>query len=492
MDLRIENIAVNDSFVMIALNGYTPAPAELTVYMPVYGASDAPVLHKSVVTSGSKQIDLPRVQNGRDLLFGRFEMVMNGGIIPGKQYVEDILDAARTYPYPPADTKKGCQISDAEDAKILGVKHSALNVNEGDFLLPEPEEGNTIEYTWNGKTYFFNKRQVEKQDARIRNLSDIGVIITLILLNSPHWEQKIKPEFWQVIRHPDYTDDDSEALISAFNLRTPEGVDYYSAFIAFLTDRYTREDGRYGKAYGMIVGNEVNSGYVWCNAGLQNVTDYSTEYASAVRLTWQTAASIYANMRVYLSFDHFWTDSNFGGNAPLKYYGTKPVLEVLNTVLSSEGQVPWNIAFHPYPQDLNFPDFWNDTDATPDDDARIITFKNLEVLARFTYEPAYLYRGARRRIILSEQGFNSHWTPESEVLQACAYGRAYRKVMSIPEIDSFILHAHRDNWHEFGLNLGLWRRKKDCGEMDAPKPMYYVFKAIDKKDEKGVYHWERY
>ncbi|MCQ2430619.1 MAG: DUF5722 domain-containing protein, partial [Clostridia bacterium] len=69
---------------------------------------------------------------------------------------------------------------------------------------------------------------------------------------------------------------------------------------------------------------------------------------------------------------------------------------------------------------------------------------------------------------------------------------AYRKVMSIPEIDSFILHAHRDNWHEFGLNLGLWRRKKDCGEMDAPKPMYYVFKAIDKKDEKGVYHWERY
>ena len=45
---------------------------------------------------------------------------------------------------------------------------------------------------------------------------------------------------------------------------------------------------------------------------------------------------------------------------------------------------------------------------------------------------------------------------------------------------------------EFGLNLGLWRRKKDEAGMDAPKPMYYVFKAIDQKDEKGVYHWERY
>jgi hypothetical protein len=45
---------------------------------------------------------------------------------------------------------------------------------------------------------------------------------------------------------------------------------------------------------------------------------------------------------------------------------------------------------------------------------------------------------------------------------------------------------------EFGLNLGLLRREKDTNEIDGPKPIYYVFKAIDKKDEKGVYHWERY
>ncbi|MCQ2429533.1 MAG: DUF5722 domain-containing protein, partial [Clostridia bacterium] len=440
MELHVINIAADRHFITITLDGYTPAPAVLTAYLPVFGA-DAPVLHRSVVTAGSKLINLARVCDGQDLLTCRFVLTVDGEPVPGVRYVEDVCDPMRAFPYPEADTKKGCQISDAEDAKILGVKHSALNVNEGDFLLLEPEEGNTIEYVYNGRTFYFNKHMVEREDARIKNLSDIGVIITLILLNSPHWETKIKPEFWQIIRHPAYTDDDSEALISAFNLRTPEGVAYYSAFIAFLTDRYTREDGCFGKAYGMIVGNEVNSGYVWCNAGLQNVVDYSTEYASAVRLTWQVAASVYANMRIYLSFDHFWTDSNFGGNAPLKYYGTRPVLETLNAVLTSEGQVPWNIAFHPYPQDLNFPDFWNDTDATPDDDAKIITFKNLEVLARFTYEPAYLYRGARRRIILSEQGFNSHWTMESEVLQACAYGRAYRKVMSIPEIDSFILHA---------------------------------------------------
>ena len=78
------------------------------------------------------------------------------------------------------------------------------------------------------------------------------------------------------------------------------------------------------------------------------------------------------------------------------------------------------------------------------------------------------------------------------MLQATAYGRAYRAVMEIPEIDSFILHAHCDNKHEFGLNLGIWRRNKDKDGMDAPKPIYHVFKAIDKRDETGKWHWERY
>ena len=64
--------------------------------------------------------------------------------------------------------------------------------------------------------------------------------------------------------------------------------------------------------------------------------------------------------------------------------------------------------------------------------------------------------------------------------------------MEIPEIDSFILHAHADNRYEFGLNLGLWRRKKDGPELDAPKPIYDVFRMIDQKDESGKYHWERY
>ncbi|MBO5076922.1 MAG: hypothetical protein J5584_04925 [Clostridia bacterium] len=462
-----------------------------------YPSMDAAVLRRfdgvfSIVDEAGREcVYLPRFVDGYDTAVCRFRLFARGAQAEGPAFAEELKDPLRNFPYPAADTKKGLQIADIKDAIELGVRHAALNVSQGDLLELAPDGDNTLEFPLDGRTYYFNRKNVEACDAKFKELTDAGIIITLILLNSPKWTRKVPDALWKLICHPDYAEG-SDALISEFNITTPEAVGYYRAFVAFLADRYARADGQYGRAVGMIVGNEVNSGWIWCNAGVKGPERYSEEYADIVRLTWQTAAAYYSGIRVYLSFDHFWTGDAAGGKAPDHYFGAKAVLDTLNKRLTKEGNVPWNIAHHPYPEDLNYPDFWNDKTAPDSPDAPIITFKNLQVLAEFTYEPAFLYRGRRRRIILSEQGFNSHWTPESEVLQAMAYGLAYKKVMSIPEIDSFILHAHHDNLHEFGLNLGLWRRSEDGSRMVAPKPIYYVFKAIDKKDERGVYHWERY
>jgi len=406
----------------------------------------------------------------------------------GIQYVEHITSSLETYDYPTCDSKKGLQVVMVEDAIELGVKHAALNVNLCDFMMSEPDGDNTINFRFNGEYYYIRKRVVERNDAKVKELTDAGIIITFICLNSRSWNTRAPDDFWAEMKHPDFAED---GTISAFNVMTEKGCRYYMAFIAFLTERYTRPDKKYGASVGLVVGNEVNSGYWWCNAGLKTIEEYTYEYTTQLRLAWQVTLRYYKNMRIYISLDHFWTGANFDAD-PKKYYGSKFVLENINGYCLSEGNIGWNIAHHPYPEDLNYPDFWNDKTATNDPDTYRITFKNLEVLAEFTYDEKYLFEGKRRRIILSEQGFNSHFTPESEVLQAMAYGKAYKKIMQIPEIDSFILHAHCDNIQEFGLNLGLWRRFKDNGKMEAPKPIYYVFKAIDKKDEKGVYHFERY
>ena len=480
-------IATNDKIEFV-FSEKLDSTANVACYSPALGTETN--IANAIIAPDSCTID--RFCNGRDLIYCRFSITKDGKVLEGKRYVETIAEPLRSFDYPVADTKKGLQISNLDDAVALGVKHVALNVNEGDLIMLAPEENNTIEYFHDGRTFYFNKGRVEGNDKRVKDLSDRGMIVTYILLNSKRWGIVVPDDLWEVIKHPDYDKlGDGKGRISEFNVVTEDGVAYYKAFIAFLAERYTREDEKYGRAVGMIVGNEVNSGYEWCNSGEMTCEEYCRHYAKALRLTYQSACSIYANMRIYISLDHFWTGANFDQN-PLRYYPSKSILENVNNEFRSEGQVPWNVAHHPYPENLALPDFWNDRTATDDMNTYRITFKNLEVLAKVLYQEEYLYNGERRRIILSEQGFNSHWTPESEILQALAYGRAYKKVMQIPEIDSFILHAYRDNMQEFGLNLGLIRRKKDSNEIDGPKPIYYVFKAIDKKDEKGVYHWERY
>ncbi|MBQ8407953.1 MAG: hypothetical protein IJY39_03735 [Clostridia bacterium] len=487
--MKVTKIIANRESIEFSIDSATEASATVVCYSPAIGENTEICRSTAVYTDGV--FSIKRFLDGYDLLCSRFVLTdAAGNACEGKQYVENITFSERTFDYPVAETKKGLQVWMIDDAIELGVKHVANNANLGNFIMPNYVEGNTIEFNYDGKTYFINKASTQRMDARLTEFYNAGMIVTLILLNSKDWAgMSVEDDFWEVIKHPAYEGKiGGKGLISQFNIVTDKGVEYYKAFVAFLTERYTRDDAKYGRAVGFIVANEVNSASVWCNSGIMSCEEFTRHYCKAVRLTYQVAASFYKNIRVYVSLDHFWTAAHSKND-----YGAKYILENMNKEYLAEGQVPWNVAHHPYPESLAFPDFWNDKTATDDvDTTKRITFKNLELLAQFLYRDEMLCNGERRRIILSEQGFNSHWTPESEVLQAMAYGRAYKKIMQIPEIDSFILHAHGDNMHEFSLNLGLWRRYRDRQELESPKPIYYVFKAIDKKDEKGVYHWERY
>ena len=163
------------------------------------------------------------------------------------------------------------------------------------------------------------------------------------------------------------------------------------------------------------------------------------------------------------------------------------MLELLNERCSEEGNFPWNVAYHPYPEDLRCPDFWNDrapdfTFSTPK-----ITFKNMEVLEAFLSQPQYLYGGESRRIIFSEQGFNSQNGPMkklTERMAAAAYVLAYLKARNMRTVDMFTHHATVDNPREFGLNLGMFRYDPDAPyHMGEPKPIFDSFVAMETEKE---------
>ncbi|MBQ3869129.1 MAG: hypothetical protein II777_01155 [Clostridia bacterium] len=447
-------------------------PAALSAHEP---------LGSAVVDAHGDSFSVDRYAFGRDGLFLRYETDLGG--VCFASHVEGEYNEE----YPDPGTKKGLQIVDVEDAKYLGVRHAALNIAITDVLRSKDAE-DTEPFDYDGNTYYINKKVIEDNDKRVKALTEAGVVITFILLCGKHWSTFVPDDMKGVLLHPDYND---EGTLSAFNVVTDEGLRHYQAFCAYLAQRYYRPDNKYGRAVGMIISNEVTAQWIWGNAGEKTCEEFSREYTLAMRIAYYAAASVYEKFRIYASLDHFWGVS-MDAKQPKRYYSGLELLSEISKRAKAEGDFYYNIAHHPYPQDLFKPDFWNDDMATDDYETPLVTFKNLHILAEFLYKEENLFEGVRRRVILSEQGFNSNWTPESEILQATAYGRAYHEVMKIPEIDSFILHAHHDNKAEFGLNLGLWRRKPDSQQQERPKPIYYLFKAIDQKDETGKFVYERF
>ncbi len=451
-------------------------------FLPCNSDEDRKTLKREDLIIQENYISIPRFFYGYDRSAHRFQIVIDGNTIKGKQFVTKLNHISRwDYPYPQPDTIKALAAY-GEDLKVLGIKQSLININLPAFMTLS-NNVSTFSYVCNGRTFYFIKEAVEKLDRYMQETYEYGILVTGILLNSPKLFDSQKEEaLLSKVIHPNYDWEDSSAYISAFNMETEEGQEYYKAFVEFLAERYAREDGRYGRMCGMIISNEINSQYVWGNAGEMEAADYVKEYTVALRLAWLSARKYYSNFRIYVSLDHFWT-STLKPEFPERFYKGREVIDYLNKYSKEEGDFDWGIAYHPYPENLMYPDFYNDRSASFDFSTTRITFKNIEMLPAYLSQPEYLYEGKPRRIILSEQGFNSRGDSFSEKQGAAAYCLAYEKARKLDTIDLMTHHAYVDNRYEFGLNLGI-RRLNEDDTLGEPKPIYYVMKDMDTEKEK--------
>lgn len=241
---------------------------------------------------------------------------------------------------------------------------------------------------------------------------------------------------------------------AAFNTATADGLFYYRAIVHWLIERYTQADERHGRLTGMVVGNEIQSHWSWYHLGETTDDVVLREYLVALRIADLTARSLHRDFRIYLSMEHHWTIRGEGGN-PRRAMRGIDLLRGVAERARREGDFPWHVGFHPYPEDLFEARFWQDKTAPLRFDAPRITFKNLEVIAAFLRQPEFIFEGRPRHIALTEQGFNCRKKPDGEHIQAAAFAYALKRVEAIPEIESFIYHRHVDHPNEGGLRLGL-------------------------------------
>ena len=376
-----------------------------------------------------------------------------------------------------------------EDLKILGIEHTLLNINLPALMWAEKREG-AIPYVSRGREYWFDGSQVEEIDGILQYAWGYGIAATAILLNSPErFESHGEEALLKKVIHPDFQWDEPIAFISAFPMETEEGRDYYRAFVEFLSERYMRDDAKYGRITGFIVSNEVNSQCIWGNAGEKTVEDYAKEYTKALRLTWEASHEYWEGADVYMSLDHCWGE-RFYPNRPMSTYRGKDVVDLVHRYGKETGDFGWGIAYHPYPEDLNYPDFYNDRIPKFYFDTRQITFKNIEVLHTYLGQEDFLYQGKRRPIILSEQGFNSRQDELTELQGAAGYTLAYQKMKHLPGILWMTHHAYMDNPKEFGLHLGIRERNED-GTPGRKRPIYEAMRDMGTEREAERVAWAK-
>ena len=417
----------------------------LSAYLPALG-EEAEVYTAGMSVDGDS-FSIPRRLGGEDGLTLFYVAADENGEVPGVKYASPASSVRAHAPLAPGSCK-GLAVEDgmAESALALGARQAALNVNLGDFLLPYPQGSDTLFYRYGGRDWYIRAGAVRALEEALRPLSAAGVPVILTLVNAPVWRWEVQGAFWEKIRHPAYDGESGEA--SLFDTVRGGGCRAFAAFVSFLAERYAREDAVCGRMDGMAIGYSVNCSGEWANCGPCALPEFVQQYTAALRLTYQCAASVWKNIRIYAAV------GQCAGGAPdasRREFSGAALLDGIERLCAEEGDFPWRAICQVSPGEL--------LDGEP---------------------PVSGAAGERcgngvRRMLLSVQGFPTDGTPAGDERQAQEYLRTYHTVSAMPRVDGLIYESHTDHAEE-GALLGLLRRGEDgrCSERAAAR----VFRSL--------------
>ena len=357
---------------------------------------------------------------------------------------------------PTATSKKGLQVEELSDALEVGTKHAVVNWTLNSLL--NDNAVNKVAYKYRGKTYYLDADQLQRNDEQVKAYNAAGVRVTVILL----LPKDAASSGTKSMQYGGY----SYTKFSSFNTTSKAGCRTFEAVMTYLAGRYGTKDNL---VCGWILGNEVNSACIWNFGGNKSLNIYMKNYARAFRICYNAVRSVSKNAKVYISLDNNWNrDVDGSGN---RYFTSKAVVDKFYAKLKEQGKIDFQIAFHAYPQGMADPVFWDDSWATNSTSAKIINFKNLNVLTKYAKKNF----GKKCTVMFSEQSFN---TTKGEAVQAAAYAYAYYLCEANSMVEAFIYGREFDHPEEtkVGYYWGL------CDNWHVKRLIWNVFQYIDTKD----------
>ncbi|MCR4895717.1 MAG: DUF4214 domain-containing protein [Lachnospiraceae bacterium] len=282
-----------------------------------------------------------------------------------------------------------------------------------------------VPYEFEGKTYYFTGDLDDpggRLFSRIRELNEadraVNAVFILRYTNYP---------FQQVLC-------DANAPAGAgyyLPASSGEGGDTMRALWTKLASRL-QEYGLHIDNY--IYGNEANSTY-YCYESSFDVATKAAKYAEGFYAMYDIVTRYNPDTRCSIAIDHSW-NLTF---APRQVLPAKAFLDNVAAGLAKKGNVNWFVSTHMYPAKVNFSNLWDgNPSVTQSPDSEMFDARNLKMVTDYiknTY-------GAQHRVMLTENGFESNVSGETNQAAALAYSYYVAKYNDM--VDCFILNANNE------------------------------------------------
>jgi hypothetical protein len=486
----ITRVSVGPQEIQISGRHPPPAAGLALAEVPMEFAFDDPQRFEASARPGLRadgtfEMVLPRFREraGRrhDRLLSRWQLVRLDAAgnaaapVSHARYADDITPRQDHPPRQIARSKKGLggwspgRIPGAPaELDELGIDAVTVNVMIHSLVALAPA-ADTTPFEWQGRTFHARNGPLQRFDATFREAAKRGAVVSAILLvaNPARGGDA-------VVKRLGYPGASREGTFAMPDVASADGLALYGAILNLMAERWSRADGEFGRVHHWIMHNEVDAGWVWTNAGELPDTLYMDLHHRSMRLMDLIARQYDPHARPFLSLTHHWAE---GGDP--RWFGSKRITELLLAFCRAEGDFPWGMAYHPYPQNLFNPRTWEDTQATFDFNSKKITPKNIEVLDALMHLPSLRYRGEVRPVHLSENGFNSKDYSEKQLAdQAAGMAFAWKKITPLSSVESWHYHNWIDNRGEGGLRIGLRKFPDEPGDPFGKKPIWHLYQAL--------------
>lgn len=388
-------------------------------------------------------------------------------LLSAVKYVGDNITPKNNYSrFVPANKKGlgGCDMNHS-DVQDLGFTSMTTNIILREVL--QPSQNGTYEYA--GKKWTVGS--LATLDNEIKKAYRNNMMVSVILLI--HTKYKSSDMWTKLVSHPDGT---TAGEWSMPNMLDKDAVEAYAATINYLAERYS--GSTYGRIHHWIVHNEIDGGWFWCDAGKKHIETYMNLYQRSMRLVQTLARQYDPNAKALISLTQSWNRSNKGSQD----YHARDCLNLMADFSRKDGDFEWGIAYHPYPQDLDVPETWDDDRATFTFDTEYITPRNLEVINDFAELDHMKFNGTTaREIQFTEQGVSSpSYSTADQRRQAAALAWCFAKLdgTRLNNVTAFQYHIWGDYDYSTNLRCGLRTSAYDREGVAArtKKEAWHVFR----------------